>query len=308
MARPVIAAAFVALAALLWGVDSIVTLPGLGGIPGPALTFYEHVLGLVILVPFVVRPSRRELRLLRPRHLLPLFWVGIAGEAVAGFLFGEAYGRVGAGASGFLQMLQPFCVLAIAWALRRERTASSYVPWAMSVLFGALVIWVFDPGFDTQVFDSPGFWTGAGAGFLAVVLWAAGNMASKILLETFSPSSLVFLRWTLSLAGFAVILAARSIPLDLRPFLGAAPFAALLAHAVVFALVPLWLFYRGLRELPASLATFVELACPLALVFLPAILGGRAMHQAQWLGGISVVVGVMLLLRLELEFVRRRDR
>jgi DME family drug/metabolite transporter len=306
MRSQVIAACYVAFAALLWGADSLVQIPALAGVPSTALTFYEHLLGLVLLIPFVSRPSRRELGSLRPRHIVPLFLVGIAGETLGGIFFGEGYHNAGAAASGFLQMLQPFCVLAIVWALGRERNASSYLAWAMSVLFGALVIWIFDSSFDVQALEEPRFWSGVSLGFLAVVLWAASNVSGKILLETFSPSSVVFLRWSLSLFGRAVVIWAKHVPLDAAAFLTLAGFSWLLIHAVLFALLPLWIFYRGLRLLPASLTTFIELACPLALAFLPGLLGHKHIQQIQWLGGFSVVVGVILLLRLELEFVLKR--
>jgi DME family drug/metabolite transporter len=305
MRSRVIAAFYVAFAALLWGADSLVQFPGLAGVPGDALTFYEHLLGLVLLIPFIARPSRRELGKLRPRHIVPLFLVGIAGETLAGIFFGEGYHDAGGAASGFLQMLQPFFVLAIVWALGRERNAQSYLAWAMSVLFGALVIWVFDASFDLQALEEPRFWSGAVMGFLAVGLWAASNVSGKILLETFSPSSVVFLRWSLSLLGLSTVIWLKHVPIGPGAFLSLAGFLSLLVHAIIFALVPLWIFYRGLRALPASLTTFIELACPLALVFLPGILGHKPIVQLQWLGGISVVVGVMLLLRLELEFVNK---
>ncbi|MGZ3661302.1 MAG: EamA family transporter, partial [Bdellovibrionota bacterium] len=237
-----------------------------------------------------------------------LFLVGIAGETLAGVFFGDAYREVGPAASGFLQMLKPFCVLAIVWVLGRERNASSYLQWAMSVFFGALVIWIFDSSFDAQALEVAKFWNGAGIGMLAVALWAASNVSGKVLLETFSPSSVVFMRWLLSLAGLSAVLAYHRIPIDFAPFLSLGSFFALLTHSVIFALLPLWIFYRGLRLLPASLTTFIELACPLALVFLPAIFEHKTIHQIQWLGGISVVVGVLLLLRLELEFVSRQTR
>jgi drug/metabolite transporter (DMT)-like permease len=306
MANSVLAALSVALAALLWGADSMLQFPGLPEAPAAALTFYEHLLGLAFLLPFVVRSSRPELSLLRPRHLVPLFFVGIAGETLAGIFFGDAYRRLGPGAAGFLQMLQPFCVLAIVWVLGRERTVSSYLQWAMSVLLGAFVIWVFDPSFDAQAIEGAPFWAGAGLGALAVALWAASNVAGKILLEALSPLSLVFLRWVFSLAGLGVILWLDSTPLSFAPFLSVAAFGSLLGHTALFALLPLWLFYRGLRVIPASLASFLELASPLALVFLPWAFGHREVHEAQWLGAISVVVGVVLLVRLELEFVRPR--
>lgn len=305
MRSRVIAACYVGIAALLWGADSLVHFPALAEVPGDALTFYEHLLGLVLLIPFVARPSRQELGSLRLKHIIPLFLVGIAGETLGGIFFGEGYHYVGAAASGFLQMLQPFCVLAMVWALGRERNASSYMAWAMSVFLGALVIWVFDSSFDAQVLEESRFWSGAGLGFLAVALWAASNVSGKILLETFSPSSVVFLRWSLSLFGLAVVIGVKRVPLAASAFLTPAGFFSLLTHAIIFALVPLWIFYRGLRVLPASLTTFIELACPLALAFLPGLFGQRHIQQIQWLGGISVVVGVMLLLRLELEFVSK---
>ena len=299
---------FVAFAALLWGVDAVFQIPGLADIPGPELTFYEHLLGLIILLPFVARPSRREILQIRPRHLLPLFLLGIAGEALAGIFFGRSYRGVGPGAAGFLQMLQPFCVLAMVWALRRERNAASYSQWAVSVLLGAMVIWVFDPTFDAQSLEDARFWSAAGLGFLAVTLWAASNVSGKILLESFSPSSVVFMRWALSLVGLAVMLWLNSVPLTFRPFQHWASFFAILTHTSVLALLPLWIFYRGLKLIPASLATFVQLVCPLAAVFLPHVFGGKAIHELQWLGGISVLVGLMLLVRLELEFVQPKKR
>jgi len=305
MRARVIAACYVAIAALLWGADSLVQFPALAGVPGDALTFYEHILGLMLLIPFVARPSRRELRLLRPKHLVPLFFVGIAGETLGGIFFGKGYHDVGSAASGFLQMLQPFCVLAMVWALGRERNASSYLAWAMSVLFGALVIWVFDSSFDVQLLEEPRFWMGAGLGFFAVALWAASNVSGKILLKTFSPSSIVFSRWMLSLLGLALVISFKHVPLDASTFFTISGFLSLLTHAVIFALLPLWIFYRGLRALPASLTTFIELACPLALAFLPGFMGQKHIQQIQWLGGISVLVGVLLLLRLELEFVSK---
>lgn len=306
MRSRVIAAFYVAFAALLWGADSLVQFPGLASVPSPALTFYEHLFGLIMLVPFVSRPSRRELGALRPRHIVPLFLVGVAGETLGGIFFGEGYLYAGAAASGFLQMLQPFCVLTIVWALGWERNSQSYLAWAMSVLFGALVIWIFDASFDVQALEDSRFWSGAGMGLLAVALWAASNVSAKILLETFSSSSVVFLRWSLSLVGLSTVIWIKHVPIGPGAFFTLAGFISLVVHAVVFALLPLWIFYRGLRALPASLTSFIELVCPLALVFLPGIFGHKPIVQLQWLGGISVVVGVMLLLRLELEFVSKR--
>lgn len=308
MRKSVIASCYVALAAILWGVDSMVRIPGRPAMHGAVFSFYEHVLCLVLLVPFLAKPLPSELRRLSPRSLLPLFWVGVAGEAIAGLLFGNSFRHVGAAAAGFLQMLQPFCVLALVWALRRERAAASYAPWAMSVLIGALVIWIFDPTFDPATLENSGFWTGAALGLLAVTLWAGGNVAGKVLLETLSIPTLIFARWSLSLVCLAVILVVRQEGFDPSPLLSPSAFLAFTAHALLFALLPLALFYGGLRVLPVSLATFLELACPLALLLLPGFYGLKPMHQAQWLGGISVLGGVVLLLRLELEFLHGKAR
>ena len=190
----------------------------------------------------------------------------------------------------------------------REKANSSYLSWAMSIFLGSMVVWIFDPSFDVQIFEEPRFWRGSGWGVLAVFLWAASNVSGKLLLEEFSASSLLFLRWTLSLFGLgAGIRMSGSFPgweifSDINFVLQG------LAHLVFFALLPLWIFYLGLKQLPASLATFIELVCPLALIFLPWILGSRRLHEAQWLGGLFVIIGIFLIVRLELDFLPKQKK
>ena len=308
MNQRILAAIFILLAAAAWGADSLLQMGSFPALHPVTLVLWGHIIGLLILLPFVIRPSRREFLLLLPSHFPALLAIGIGGEAIAGLLFTASFSQVGLPSATFLLMLRPFCVLALAFSFLRERRSGSFVQWAFWVFLGAAGIFLFDPALDLDKAGTPAYWKGLAMGGTAIALWALSTVAAKWLLRGLSPSTVLFLRWSLSLLGFSVVMLAQGIPLAPAPLLDAKLALSIVATAVFFALLPLWLYYRGLKKLPASLASFIELACPLVIVFLPVLLSGKKLHELQWLGGFSIVAGVTLLLRMELEFESKPGR
>jgi drug/metabolite transporter (DMT)-like permease len=302
MRTKALAALFIFLAAAAWGAEYVLPLPAVGGLNPIALVFWGHIVGLAFLFPFVLRPSRREFRKITPAQYPHLFAVAVGGEVLAGLVFSFAYREVGQPSSVFLLMLRPFFVLAFAFFLLGEKRGGSFLSWAGWVFVGAFVVLVFDPQMNADMVATSSYGKGMLLGLGAVTLWALATVSGKQLLTVLSPSTLLFLRWSLSLLGFAVGMLVLDIPFEPAKLADPALLFQLAARSVMIALIPLWIYYQGLRLLPASLASFVELTCPLVVVFLPAFLGGRSVADAQWLGGLSIVAGVALLLRLELEF------
>lgn len=308
MNQKLLAALFILIAAIAWGVEYVLPVPSALGLNPIALVFWGHIVGLLFLLPFVLRPGRREFSRLKPKHYPHLFAVAVGGEVLAGLVFSFAYQEVGGPGSIFLLMLRPFFVLAFAFFLLGEKRGGSFLSWAGWVFVGAAVILVFDPATTLDSTTTPAYGKGMALGLFAVLLWALATVSGKSLLRDISPSTLLFLRWSLSLFGFAVGMLALKIPFEPAKLADPAGLFYLAAHAVVIALLPLWVYYQGLRALPASLASFVELTCPLVVVFLPALLGTKPVADLQWLGGLSILAGICLLLRLELEFESKQAR
>lgn len=308
MNHRILAAVYILLAAIAWGSDSLLRLGSFPEVHPVTLIFWGHIIGLLILLPAVARPSRRELRLILPSHFPALLALGIGGEVVAGLLFTESFSQVGLPSATFLLMLRPFCVLALAFFFLRERRGLSFVQWAFWVFLGAIAIYIFDPAFDGEILGTSAWGLGMAQGGLAILLWALTTISGKWLLRSFSASTVLFLRWSISLVGFSAVMLIRGIPFAPANLLDAKLLLTLFGTAVLFALLPLWFYYKGLKKLPASLASFIELACPLTVVFLPVLLQAKKLHELQWLGGFSIVAGVILLLRMELEFESKPGR
>jgi len=308
MNQRILAALFILLAAVAWGADSVLRLENFPGVHPVTLVFWGHIIGLLILLPAVLRRSSRELLLLLPSQFPALLALGLGGEVIAGLLFTSSFSQVGLPSTTLLLMLRPFCVLALAFLFLRERRSLSFVQWAFWVFLGAIAIFIFDPAMDSDALGTSIYAIGMAEGGLAILLWALTTIAAKWLLRNLSASTVLFLRWSISLFGFAAVMLIRGIPFAPASLLDARLVLTLAGTAVLFALLPLWLYYKGLKKLPASLASFIELACPLAVVFLPALLYAKKLHELQWLGGFSIVAGVLLLLRMELEFESRPGR
>ena len=63
----------------------------------------------------------------------------------------------------------------------------------------------------------------------------------------------------------------------------------------------IFIYYYGLKEISASVATICELAFPLTAVVLEYILRGNVLDWFQWLGAIILIISIMKVSRLNSE-------
>ena len=298
-------AGLIFLAALAWGLGPSLNMDNFAGVDPLIVVFWGHAFGLLVLSATIWRGQKPILRPLKRQHWLALIAVAGLGEVVAGILFGISFREVGSASSTFLLMLRPFCVLPLAFVILRERKNASFIPWAVWVFVGAAAIFIFDGGTSFAQLGTASYWKSMAYGLAAVFLWSLSTVSAKWLLRDLSSRVLVFMRWVLSIIGFAAILLYRGV--DLVPCHLFQPqfLVSVVVSTLFLALLPLWLYYRGLTVLSASLASFIELACPLVVVFFPVFVLGQKLHELQWFGGISIISGVFLLLQLELEIDTR---
>jgi drug/metabolite transporter (DMT)-like permease len=143
----------------------------------------------------------------------------------------------------------------------------------------------------------------------APISWSLYTVLSKPLVGRGSPLHLTFLILgianlpTLPLAALLPALHAKVARWDPERY-GAALFLALACTVVGF-----WLWYEGLRRLPAStVASFVFLNPPLALFF-DWLWFGRVPASGLYVGGAIVLVGIYLcIVRRRVSFLPRRSR
>src|SRR3989338_4190039 len=119
----------VVLAAFLWSLDGLLRR-SLYSLPPGVIVFWEHLLGLVVLLPLIL-PRMRALRSFTKKQ-----WVAIVGVAFLSGLLGTLFYTAALGYIQFsvvvlLQQLQPLFAIAFAGLLLKE---------PLTKRFGALTV------------------------------------------------------------------------------------------------------------------------------------------------------------------------
>ena len=275
----------VALAAALWGTDALLRLPLAGALPAATLVFWEHLILVVVLAPWLPR-ARRVWTALPARSKGAFVVIGAGSSALATVLFTQAFVVGGPVTPLVLQKLQPLVAALLATWLLGERLRPGYWLYAVPALAGAWLIAFADP-FDVGVTALLAALLAAGA----ATLWALGTVLGRYVGRDVAPRDVMVLRFALGLPAAAVILAVSGAPVAVTP--------AQLGPVALLALVPgllaLFLYYLGLRTTPAARATLAELAFPVTATVLGVTVLGGTLSATQVLGLVVVVASVTAL-------------
>ena len=275
----------VACAAALWGTDGLLRKPLADALPAASVVFWEHLIVVVLLAPFLPSAVRAFAGASR-RHQAALVAIGVGASAVATALFTAAF-RLGDPVTPLvLQKLQPVFAVFAAYVLLSERVRAGYFAFAVPALAGAWLLAFRDP-LSVRVAAAQAALLALGA----AALWAGGTVLGRMVAVTMAPRDVTVLRFAIGLPASFVILGVTGAPLAV----GWANAPGLFLLAVVPGLLALSLYYVGLRTTPASRATLAELAFPVTAALIGVGLLGTRLTSTQWLGFAVVVVAVTAL-------------
>jgi drug/metabolite transporter (DMT)-like permease len=275
----------IAIAAAMWGTDGLLRQPLAGQLPAATVVFWEHLLIVVVLLPFV--PSAlRAFRAASGRERLALVLIGAGASAVATALFTQAF-RYGDPVTPLvLQKLQPVIAVVAAALLLGERMRRGYWLFAVPALVGAWFMAFPDP-----LSAAPQAVTAALLAVAAAALWAVGTVLGRLVSVRIASRDVTVLRFAIGLPASALVLLAQGAPVAVT--------GAQLGPLVLLALVPgllgLTLYYIGLRSTAAARATLAELAFPVTATLIGVGLLGTHLAPSQWFGLLVVVVSVSAL-------------
>ena len=267
------------IADILWGFDGILRR-SLYSLPPITIVFFEHVIGLIILLPFIIKLWSRE-------HLTKKEWGMItlvaALSGVAGTLFFTTallqINFIPFSVVFFVQKLQPIFAVIAAVLLLKERISRDFILWAAIALVAGY--FVTFPNGVVNFGEGGGYVTAALFALLAAVAWGSSTAFSRYTLMGHSNTFITGLRFLFTVP----------IALVVAFVLGAVPsFAAitlsqmgiLLLIAVSTGMLALWIYYKGLKTTPASVSTIVELAFPMTAVFIDFFLYDTVLTWGQY--------------------------
>ena len=292
-----IAPLFVVIGASLWGVDGVVLRPALVNLPVPLVVFVESVIVALLLTPFFIK------RIGSLRVLKSIDWFAFIGVAV----FGGALGTMAITRALFfvnfvnlsivilIQKLQPVFAISFALLLLREKPPKIFYVWAGIAIVGAyfLTFGLGFPNFDT------GDKTTIAALFavIAAISFAASTVFSKRALRHIDYQMGTYLRFTLTAILMLIIVMSLGEISALKQISSHQIFIFLII-AFTSGGTAIFLYYYGLKEISASVATICELAFPLTAVVLEYLLRGNILNWFQWIGALVLIISIERVSRL----------
>lgn len=284
----------VVVAALLWSLDGTFLRPHLASVSPTLVVFLEHGLGFIILIPFLFI-YKLELKKITKKQWLTIFWVALFGGALGTTFFTKALfltGFVDVSVVILLQKFQPIFAIILSAIILRERFPLKFYIYAISALIGGYFVTFKDP---TSVNFGSATVMMAVFSLLAAFSWGSSTTFGKYSLKNINYGLLSALRF-----GFTVII--MLIPamkyFSTLPSIETSVWRTLIIVVFTSGAVAMYLYYYGLKKIPASLATLCELAWPFSAIIFDYFLNHNVLSFTQIVGAVVLFIAVTLATRL----------
>ena len=285
----------VTIAALLWAMDAPFRKFLTGDLSSSTIVFMEHLVIAVLVLVFLSR-FLPELKKLNKKDWLAVIFIGVGGSALATVFFTQSFHYVNPSVAILLQKVQPLVAILMAVFILNEKLSPRFWLWAAIAIIGAYL--VSFPGFKPQVFPGEVFnpnLLGVIFALLAAFFWGGSTVFGRLLLGKISFQAMTAVRFLSAL----VFLFMMQIYYGRLGELGQASgkdWLFVLIVAIIAGFVSLFIYYRGLRNTKASVATLCELAFPLAAVVVNWIfIPGSALSTMQIVGGLILIGSITAL-------------
>lgn len=267
------------IAAILWGLDGILRR-SLYSLPSPTIVFYEHLIGAIIIAPFLYFAWKQES--LTKKEWGALGLVALFSGALGTVFFTQALSAIHFipfSVVFLVQKLQPIFTVITAWFVLGEKPSRQYWVWAfLALLAGYFVTF---PGGVVNFGEEGAYIVAAGFAFLAAVCWGSSTAFSRYTLLNHSNTFVTGMRFLITVPiAFLLVLVWGATPT--LTMVSGVQFLALGAIALSTGMVALWIYYRGLTTTPARVSAIVELAFPVTAVVIDYVLYGTVLAVSQY--------------------------
>jgi len=283
------------IAAFLWALDGVIRR-GLYSLPPITIIFFEHLVGLVILLPFVLKHVLKTK--LERRDWLLVILVAILSGLLGTLWFTTALLKVhfiSFSVVFLLQKLQPIFAIGSASIFLKEKLNRKYIIWAILAIIGAYFV-SFKDGY-VNLSTGQGTIIAAIFALGAAFAWGTSTTFSKMLLTKVKAEVSTFYRFL-----FTTIL---TLPMILifgykssLTSVTVSQFGLFVLIAVSTGMVALFIYYKGLAKTPVHVSTILELTFPFVAIFIDMKIYNTTLTLSQWIASFVLVFSIYKITRL----------
>ena len=282
---------FIIIAAILWSLDGLLRR-SLFSLPPATVVFYEHVLGLIVLLPFFTSNTIQELKCLTKKEWIIVGILGLFSGALGTIFYTAALAKVNFiqfSVVVLLQQLQPIWAIGMAAILLKEKITKHYLFWAILAIIASYFVTFKD--LRIQVTFGNNTLIAAGFALLAGMMWGSTTSFSKIILKKTSHITATFLRFTSApIFAFLIIL----ILGQSGSLLKVTGFQWITLGVITLStgLVAQLIYYFGLKKTSAKVSAICELMFPASAVAIDFFYFHTMFSFTQILGTIVVLFSI----------------
>ena len=285
----------VAFSAMLWGVDGILLTPQLYNLNTAFVVFLLHLFPFALMNVFFFREYRLLKTMTRSDFiyfmLVALFGGALGTLAIVKSLFLLNFNNLSV--IVLLQKLQPVFAILLARMILKEKIKKGFALWAVIALIAGYFMTF---GWNLPDFSTNGIVTVYAAllSLLAAFSFGSSTVFSKKILGNYSFVSSTFFRYGFTTVIMLVIVLACG---HIGDFTQVTPrnwlFVVLIGLTTGSGAI--FLYYYGLRNVKASLSTFLELMYPITAVVLDYFVNHTKYSIVQWIAASVMLFAIVML-------------
>ena len=280
------------IAALLWSLDSFLRQSLYSLSPLMIITI-EHGIGSLLFTPILIN-NWGKLKTLKQAVWISLLWISILGGICGTYFYTKALSYVGyidLSVVVLLQKFQPLFAVSLAAIVLKEKLSKRYLALALCAMIGGYLVTF---GSDPISIGDNNTLIAALFSLLAAFCWGSSTVLGKqaLIYLPFSLVTAMRLIITTIVGLFIIIYSGWSV---IYSHITYEQWKALLLIVISTGTVALFIYYYGLKKLPASHTTLFELFWPLSAVMIDWIIIRNPLSIPQLFGAVILLASMTIL-------------
>jgi len=279
-------------AAFLWSIDAYIRQSLFLLSPLLIITI-EHGMGSIIFLPSIIKNWNKIINITKKG------WLSILGVSFLGGVLGTYFYTKALGYTGYielsivvlLQKFQPLFAISLATIILKEKITKRFIILSIiAVIGGYLVTFGLNP---IKLWNNNNM-VAAFYAILAALCWGSSTVLGKYILKNLSFSLVTALRLLLTTIFGIIIIISIKINL-LYSTISSQQWQAIFLIVFTTGTLALFIYYYGLKNIPASHATIFELFWPLSAVLIDWIINEKTLSVMQLTGAIMLLGSMTIL-------------
>tara|TARA_Y100000739_G_C20489275_1_gene409668 strand:+ start:14 stop:916 length:903 start_codon:yes stop_codon:yes gene_type:complete len=279
-------------AAFLWSIDAYIRQSLFLLSPLLIITI-EHGMGSIIFLPSIIKNWNKIINITKKG------WLSILGVSFLGGVLGTYFYTKALGYTGYielsivvlLQKFQPLFAISLATIILKEKITKRFIMLSIiAIIGGYLVTFGLNP---IKLWNNNNM-VAAFYAILAALCWGSSTVLGKYILKNLSFSLVTALRLLLTTIFGIIIIISIKINL-LYSSISSQQWQAIFLIVFTTGTLALFIYYYGLKNIPASHATIFELFWPLSAVLIDWIINEKTLSVMQLTGAIMLLGSMTIL-------------